>query len=87
MLDVSLCVDCVTADANGTDDLVESQWTGFLDDWQDWVFGPILTDEQNEPNEPHFSWSPCDGCGSHLGGDRFDYVAVHKDDFDKGEQA
>jgi hypothetical protein len=25
-----------------------------------------------EPLEPHFSWDSCDGCGSHLGGDRFD---------------
>jgi len=22
--------------------------------------------------EPYFSWSPCECCGSHLGGDRYD---------------
>lgn len=25
--------------------------------------------------EPYFSWQPCEVCGTHLGGDREDYVA------------
>lgn len=79
MLDVSLCVDCVTADANGPEEI--SDWAGFLPEWDGFVFGPVLTDEDNEPSEPYFSWRPCEGCGSRLGGDRFDYIAVHKDEF------
>ena len=31
--------------------------------------GEHLTDCSCE--EPWFSWSPCQGCGSHLGGDRY----------------
>jgi len=26
----------------------------------------------DQDQEPHFSWNTCDGCGSRLGGDRFD---------------
>ena len=26
-----------------------------------------------DDNEPHFSWNDCQGCGSRLGGDRYDY--------------
>ena len=28
--------------------------------------------------EPHFSWSACDICGSHLGGDREEWHAIDK---------
>ncbi len=28
--------------------------------------------------EPSFSWSPCDCCGSHLGGDRYDVIGWFK---------
>jgi hypothetical protein len=27
-------------------------------------------EEEREESESWFSWQPCDGCGSHLGGDR-----------------
>ncbi len=30
------------------------------------------TVEEFEYDEPYFSWSPCDCCGDHLGGDRED---------------
>ena len=30
-------------------------------------------------SEPSFSWMPCDSCGSRLGGDRFDAVALDDD--------
>jgi len=30
--------------------------------------------------EPHFSWHPCDCCGSHLGGDRVHAAGWHRDD-------
>lgn len=26
--------------------------------------------------EPYFSWSPCECCGSALGGDRYDFVGI-----------
>ena len=31
-------------------------------------------------DEGHFSWEPCELCGSHLGGDRYAAHAVDKDD-------
>lgn len=32
----------------------------------------VSTDPYSENGEPHFSWSPCEVCESHLGGDRYD---------------
>lgn len=76
--DIRLCVDCVWVDANGYDaEAVAYDWPGFDDRWQGWGFAPQTErhGDQHEIKEPHFSWSPCDGCGSHLGGDRYDYTA------------
>lgn len=76
-LPVSLCVDCITVDANGVGGLPDDHtWTGFLGEWDDCIFAPVIDPETDEPAEPYFSWSPCHGCGSHLGGDRFDYLAL-----------
>lgn len=74
---IRLCVDCVYADANGTAELDDS-WLGFDEQrWQGWGFVPETEryGDYNEIREPSFSWSPCDGCGSGLGGDRYDYIA------------
>ena len=84
MADVNLCVDCVAADANGTE-AAGDEWPGFLPEWEGWLFGPVVTDEENEPVEPHFSWYPCGGCGSGLGGDRYRYIAVPLTTINKGE--
>lgn len=73
---IALCVDCVYVEANGHDDNVDATWTGFYDVWDRYAFAPVVDEHLGEPKEPHFSWSQCDGCGSPLGGDRFDYVAV-----------
>jgi hypothetical protein len=72
---VSLCGDCVYTDANGWD---ESQ-TGeplptpvplsLIDDGD--LIGP---DENDHICEGHFSWTPCDGCGNTLGGNRYCYI-------------
>jgi hypothetical protein len=75
---VGLCVDCVTADANGADaEGIEPDWCGFLPAWEGWAFGTDA-DADGEPREPAFGWYPCDGCGSGLGGDRYPYVAVRR---------
>lgn len=34
------------------------------------------TQEWGDALDPHFSWSPCENCGDHLGGDRFDCEAL-----------
>lgn len=81
-IDIRLCLDCVYADANGAgtpqqDGGPASDWTGFLPRWDGWGF--IVQVERYgdicEIKEPHFSWVSCDGCGSTLGGDRFEYTA------------
>jgi hypothetical protein len=87
-IDIRLCVDCLFADANGAgtpehDGGPSSDWTGFLPVWDGWGF--IARTERygdmHEIKEPRFSWSPCDGCGCILGGDRFDFGAweIRKD--------
>jgi hypothetical protein len=85
---IGLCDDCVAADANGSEDAGDG-WTGFLHEWQGYVFGPVLTDDNNEPAEAHYvrPGVACDGCGSTLGGNRWDYVAVPVHVFDADERA
>jgi len=89
MLEVCFCVDCVYLDANGWEDGAEfnGDYEGLLPEWSGWVFGPVLTDEFSDPVEPHYvrPGTPCDGCGSTLGGDRWDYIAVPKHTIKKGE--
>lgn len=36
-----------------------------------------VLDEVDPDSEPSFSWGPCDCCGSHLGGDRFDMLGFN----------
>jgi len=79
---IRLCVDCVYADANGTAELDES-WLGFEDRWEGWGFSPETEriGDYHEIREPRYSSVPCDGCGSGLHGDRYDYEAypIRKD--------
>lgn len=78
-IEVALCVDCVYVDANGYDsEAVADHWTGFLDEWDGYLFGSRVDLDTGEPCEGHFSSSPCDGCGTTLGGERFDYLALLK---------
>jgi hypothetical protein len=43
-------------------------------------YTPELNDsEVEDADEPHFSWSSCEVCGSHLGGDRHPWHARTKD--------
>jgi len=70
---IRLCVDCVSVSANGTDDLPDDhEWEGFLPSWDGWEFSA-----DDPEGEPHFAppGRPCGGCGSGLGGDRYDYFA------------
>jgi len=75
---IRLCVDCVWVDANGHDPAeIDPGWSGFLPEWDGWGFVAVTErfGDYNEIREPHFSWKPCNGCGSGLGGDRYDYTA------------
>lgn len=82
---IRLCTDCTYVDANGFDDDVDPEWTGFLKEWDGWLFGPYLEADIKDEEEAyeyqaagHYvrPGSPCDGCGSTLGGQRWDYLAA-----------
>ena len=74
-----ICADCLYMDANGwrereigrplPDPVPLNRLKGYL-------IGPDVdsledVDAVNAAQEPSFSWSPCQGCGSTLGGDRY----------------
>jgi len=73
---LTICVDCASLIANGevsdgAEDVtaehaakVDARWARYE-----------LVLSGSEDFEPYFSWRPCDGCGSTLGGDRFEAVA------------
>ena len=87
--DLTVCGDCIYADANGWDEHETGRETpdpAPLALVNGLVFGeapcPTHIEEHEEcqcMSEPHFSHSPCDGCGNTYAGDRYDIVAVKFD--------
>lgn len=72
---IDLCIDCVQADANGSDAETDPDWAGFLPSWEGWIFGAMEVD--GWPVQGYVRpGTECQGCGSTLGGDRFEYEAV-----------
>lgn len=79
--DIQVCSDCLMMIANGT----TGDYDGAPDDaehdaamdalWPD-ADGWDITPNCSEDCEGGFSWSPCEGCGSPLGGDRHPAVAM-----------
>lgn len=76
--ELKVCVDCAQIIANGEidDGTDRGQIVADLQVqiWGADAFGLVLSGDLDE--EPHFSWSSCDGCGSTLGGDRFDAAVL-----------
>lgn len=72
--DVKLCSDCVYRDANGDDGEAPTDYEGLLPEWSGYVFSMIRNGHGDA--ECFFGKSPCDGCGTGLAGDRWDYRAV-----------
>lgn len=74
-----ICADCLYTDANGWSE----RDTGRplpdpvpLNRLEGYLIGPDVdsledVDAVQAASEPSFSWSPCHGCGSQLGGDRY----------------
>lgn len=67
--EIEICQDCLflLANGEGPDDVAESLA-------KRWPIGTITLGSPDRPNEyelEFFSTSPCDGCGSTLGGDRY----------------
>lgn len=71
-MELSLCVDCAYLDANGLPNILSTPDCEPLSLLDGIDIGP--TDQHC--CEGHFSWSPCEGCGSRLGGLRFCYVGI-----------
>lgn len=75
---VSICVDCLETDAGYETDnaLAMVHLRGYL-------IGPDYDIHDDHVMAMHsdgyFSWGMCDGCGSNLGGQRWDMVAVKKE--------
>lgn len=72
-IDVLVCVDCGFYLANGVaeDDEDHTATYAALDrNWKGYV---IVNGDSDKDHE--FSWSPCEGCGSKLGGARMHCVA------------
>jgi hypothetical protein len=65
--DVFVCVDCGFYLANGEVENPDPGWSPTLLDrrWHGWQLVNGDSDKDHE-----FSWSPCEGCGSTLGGAR-----------------
>ena len=75
--ELKACTDCVAAIANDDypddDARAESIIAGERYWWQE---GYVVVNGSDETD--HFSWSPCDLCGSHLGGARETLWAVER---------
>lgn len=75
---LNACVDCLVFLANGEEPPerpnlraeIEKAWP-----FTKWVLEPACDEE----SEGWFSWSPCDVCGSALGGERHVVVATEKE--------
>ena len=68
----SICTDCHMYSHYGDDsfsDYVTPEMASDIRQGFD-ELGNVHVADHHE--EAHFSWSPCDICGSHLGGDRHD---------------
>ena len=70
----SVCAECVMFAANGPEDSMSAERVRELATAHTGLMvSPVSDSVTGEPSEPSFSWHPCSVCGSHLGGDRFDY--------------
>jgi hypothetical protein len=75
------CVDCVMWFANGEipsefDEVGADEYKlAMADRWKGMIVALGGSSEDEPEPEPHFSRSPCVGCGSPLGGDRYAMIA------------
>lgn len=74
IVDLSICVDCAVWTANADDSGIEDA-AEFRARFAEHSAGLWhISVEADEGTA--FSWTPCDTCGSHLGGDRYEAKAV-----------
>lgn len=73
-LTLELCSDCVYMAANGWDVNQTGRWLPVPAPLS--LIGADALVGSSEDGDPHFSWSPCEGCGCTLGGDRYTVPVV-----------
>lgn len=79
--ELSVCSDCIQLLANGEindgEDTAEKCAAGQARVWGDDVTHLVPGGgSEDDDGDRGFSWQSCDGCGSNLGGDRFQAFAV-----------
>ena len=80
-ISLDVCVDCILWLANGDTD-EDGDWSpeDILEEWDGWHLHAGGTceycEDSEEPCEGWFSSSPCDCCGSSLGGSRHHATAL-----------
>lgn len=67
--DAMCCVDCLMLAVNGEE--ANAEHTEAYRKGTQGLGDPCMKDDEDEGS---FSWSPCQICGSHLGGQRFDVI-------------
>jgi hypothetical protein len=72
--DLQVCHDCIMYIANG--DLPDDNPANWQPEQVDraWQGYQLALGDSDKDDE--FSWSPCEGCGSRLAGNRFHCVAI-----------
>lgn len=78
---IKVCIDCAYISSNGTHGAEFPE--GFVEAY---LARCEETGKEPVPQSPgdggeydcHFSWNPCDFCGSKLGGDRYDSVLMDR---------
>lgn len=80
-VEIEVCTDCLMAAANGLhgwecdEDWLDAYETACKTYGGDPI--PVSEDSENGWScNGHFSWSPCEFCGSKLGGDRYPAVLM-----------
>jgi hypothetical protein len=84
IIELEGCTDCIMYLANGelpeentsgwTPEAVERKWKGYH-----------VCVAGDENSEEHFSWQPCDVCGSSLGGNRYPCAAWKCEEANNGD--
>lgn len=69
---IDICVDCMLDLANGECGNEDEHGCNERSDWPDWSGYHIAL---GDLDDRWFSWSSCDMCNSHLGGDRYEATA------------
>ena len=71
------CTDCLMWVANGDEPEGDTEWNAYKIDaiWPPKQFDLACGDTENDHD---FSWSPCECCGSRLGGSRHELIALEK---------